>query len=565
MVSISSTSYANSVNYNKNQQKLGFGTANTTAERKLLGEFLATGLKRSDIDILALNLPVAAAPAKHAFTDTGIGNFTDVANSMIKAKQTTGVNTALFLPLGSSYDPHNSPFSSDGFGLNHGFLDPLKLVSKTYGKLLERKSPEDRKVLSDLYKSPKSADRTQYSNMGKLEAIMDRAFANYQAKLSQGDKGALALQKEFGEFKQQDKIKYWLPTYAKTKSPQNPENYEFKQFLLHKQYDEMKGKLKKNGIDTIVDIPVGANRDLDKQLEKDNPFLGRELGAFDGAQGKWVGWGITPLDPGKESARNLAYQKARYHASLGDGARLDCFNGNMFAADGNGVLPEYQANHTILADQLFWGLKHGGVDPKKSFAEHLPYNAPYDTGKVDSYLRDKSREILGDSIPKLSVMKWTHFREESFNSNGSHEIGGYHQDHPGDRGAIKNGFVDLLSKGSRRAMLPVTDAYDLNGTYNVSNTVNDTNWTKRIPAGSQGEAHYHGKLQDGFGFNGPEVIAETLNRKGKNDGESNHLKAVLSRFGQKLREQGPKTEAEANKQFGPDYVDPQIKSLIGMK
>jgi len=554
MMNISSTNL-----HNKNQSKLSFGRALTTAETNLVSTYLSDGIKKADIETLAINLPVAAAPAKTG-ENTGIGNFSEVADFMKDLKPLTGFNAALFLPLGCSYDSHNSPFSTDSFGLNTGYFDPSKLKTEEYGNLLNPENKEDKKVLDALYSAPvKDKERTQYNNTDKIDAVLNRAYENYKTGLKTDAEGTTALKEEFDNFKTE---KYWLETYAENKDASDPERYKFKQFLLKKQNDEMRANLKNNDIDTIIDIPVGANRQLDAKLEKDDPFLNRELGAFDGAQNKWVGWGIIPLDPGKQSAQNLAKQKAKYHASLGTGVRLDCFNGNMFAADGNGVLPEYNANPKILADKLFEGLKEGGADPNKSFAEHLPYQEKYDARYVDHYLYNKSKEIMGTPIPKLSVAKWNNFGPDSFDSNGSHEILGYHQDNKGNPEAIKDGFVTLLSRGTRKVMLPFTDVFGMDETYNVSNSVNDTNWTKRLPEGQNWEVKYQEKLQNGYGFNAPEIISRVLDRKGKNDEEGKILSSVLGKFGQLLREDGVKTQQAANEKLGANYIDPELKSLL---
>lgn len=612
MINITSTNF-----HDKNQSKLSFGRALTSAETNLVSEYLPKGIKKADIETLALNLPVAAVSAQTG-KNSGIGNFSEVADFMPEFKNLTGFNAALFLPLGDSYSKYvemkndkgevvkkvrvEAPFSTDAFGLNTGYFDPSKLSTKEYGNLLNPENSKDKKALDGLYNAPiKDQERTQYDNIDKIDAILNRAYENYNTGLKQDNKDAKILQKDFDKFKNGETEKYWLDTYGQNKDASDPERYKFKQFLIKKQHSEMTSRLKDNGISTIIDIPVGANRQLDAKLEKDDPFLSRELGAFDGAQGKWVGWGIIPLDPGKQSARDLQYWKARYHASLGTGVRLDCFNGNMYAADGNGVLPEYDANPTILADQLFYGLKDGGTDPNKSFAEHLPCGEKYDASKVDSHLYNKSKEILGSPIPKLSVAKWNNFGPESFDSNGSHEIPGYHQDSKNKFEAFKNdlkkfvsekdypqstkeelattlneflnqkgyaeivkeGFTDLLSRGTKKVMLPFTDVFG-DETYNVSNTTNETNWTKRLPEGQNWEAKYQEKLQSGYGFDAPEIISRVLDRKGKNDEEGKKLSSVLGKFGELLRvkDDEMKTQKAANEKLGADYIDPELKKLI---
>jgi 4-alpha-glucanotransferase len=585
MMNISSTNYQPKSNFhNKNQSKLAFGRALTTAETNLVSNYLSDGIKKADIETLALNLPVAAAPSS-SDNNSGVGNFSNVADFMPEFKNLTGFNAALFLPLSDSYSKYvemkndkgevvkkvrvEAPFSTDAFGLNTGFFDPSKLSTEEYGNLLKQDDAKDKKVLNDLYDSPvKDTEKTQYDNIDKIDAVLNRAYENYKTGLKTGDESIAGLKEEFDNFKAGKTEKYWLDTYAKNKDAGDPERYKFKQFLIKKQHGEMTNKLKDNGISTIIDIPVGANRDLDRKLEKDDPFLNRELGSFDDSQGKWVGWGITSLDPGKQSAKDLAYWKARYHASLGTAVRLDCFNGNMFAADGNGILPEYKANPTALADPLFYGLRDGGTDPNISFAEHLPSpTAPHDKKFVDRHLYNKSKEILGSPIPKLSVEKWapeTYFGPDSFNSNGSHEIPGYHQDRKGNSEAIKEGFVTLLSRGTKKVMLPFTDVFGMDETYNISNTTNDTNWTKRLPEGNSWETKYQEKLQSGYGFNAPEIIAKVLDRKGKNDEEANNLKSVLGKFGQLLRAKDDeiKTQQAANETLGADYIDPELKKLI---
>ncbi len=547
----------------QNSPKLSFGRALTDAETKLLGSSIEKGRKDAGIKTLAIGLPIAVAPAEDG-KNSGIGNFSDVVDFMKKTKSLMGLTATLFLPFGTPYDDHHSPFSTGAFGIYEGYFDASKLKNKEYGQLLNpSKNAEDKKVLDAVNNaSAKNSERTQYNNIEKVDAVLDRAYENY--KNGQGQN----LKTEFEQFKKRPEINYWLDTYGKEKDKKDPERYEFKQFLLEKQYGEMEKKLNNDNIDIIVDIPVGADRKLDAKLEKDDPFLNnKELEAYDDAQGKFVGWGITPLNPGKKSAQELAYWKARYHASHGNGVRLDAFHCNMFAADRAGVFPEYQQNPKVLTDQLFYGLKDGKIDPEKSFAEHLPYQEQYDAKVVDDYLKEGSANILGKSIEKLCVAKhgWDKnigqggFTKDSFDSYGSHEISGINQEFKGDPEKIKSEFTRLFTRGAHKFFLPFTDIFGIDKTYNVSNEANDTNWTLRLP--KNWEEKYQETLQKGTGFDAPEIFARVLKKEGK--GNSKEAK-LLETFGNILRkkEENVKTQQQANEKYGADYVDPTLADML---
>lgn len=544
------------VTHNKNSSnKLNFARALTTRENKVLTDILQRGREEAGIDTFAIGLPIAAAPAVKDKQDTGIGSFEGVKAFMQKAKGLMGVNTVLFLPIGSSYDNAHSPFSTGAFGIYEGYFIPEKLTGENYGKLLNPENDLDKKVLDALANSANPfSGKTQYENIDKVEAVLNRAYENYT-------NGADKLKKEFESFQQRPEINYWLDAYAKNKDPENPERFKFKQFIAEKQYNQMKQELNSNGVDVIVDVPVGADRQLDAKIETDkgnpDPFIDSPIEAFDGNQDKWVDWGLNPLDPGLDSGKELAYWKAHYHGKHGDGARLDSFQNNMFASNRNGVMWQYNNNPEVIADQLFYGLKDGGVDPEKSFAEHLPGSANYDIGKVDAHLEGKSNHIFGSPIGKLTVKKWNDFGPNSFYSYGSHEISGYHQDRNGDKEGIKNGFAELLSGQAKKAFLPFTDIFGIDRTYNISNTSNDTNWTIRLT--ENWEEEYHKKLQDGFGFNAPEVFGKVLEQKDKG---GNQTAKILNKIGNILRQTGAKTQEQANNDLGKEYIDSELNNLL---
>jgi 4-alpha-glucanotransferase len=82
-------------------------------------------------------------------------------------------------------------------------------------------------------------------------------------------------------------------------------------------------------------------------------------------------------------------------------------------------------------------------------------------------------------------------------------------------------FADLLVSPARNIMVFMSDFLGIEESYNVPGTVNDTNWTLRVPRDF--EARYHRDLQVGQALSLPRALAIALRAPGLDPGDTDPL------------------------------------------
>jgi len=552
--------------------KLSFGRALTTKETELLANTLEKAREKAGIDFIAMNFPIAAAPAEPS-QNTGIGTFLGASAVMKTIAPLTGINAKLQLPVGmTSKDYNYSPFNAPGFGLNIGYVNPFKL--KESGLLDPEK---DSDVLQDTLFKAQNNDgqyRTQYDRTEKVEAALNRAYENYEASPEKFK----AVQEGFEMFKKDQSC--WLDAYAKEKDSEKPERFKFKQFIAHRQYGEMRDSDKKaglKGVKTIVDIPIGNDTLLDNAAAGKNIFTEDELASLKD-DGTTNSWGSSVLDPGLPEAVTFLENKMKYHGKLGDGVRLDAFQYNMFPTNQKGETQwQYkndENNQKKLPDAIMRGLKEAGVKPYLSLAEHLPpMTANYDVNKVNEYLEKNTPEFLGEKIPKLSLKKYPGiYTDVSYWDSyaSGHDDPNIHNEKNGNPDDIRNEFIDLLgNRPARKFTIMFNDIFGCSDTYNYKDEAEGSenyqkSWKFRLP--EDWESLYHRQLQNNLGFNAPEIYAGVLDhtKRAKDDDEAKHLKGVLKTFAAILKEKNENitTQEAANAAFGEKVIDDRLTNLF---
>lgn len=535
---------------NNKQSKTNFGRAVTTKEADVLCRALGLGNQRAGIDFLAAIMPVAAAPTKGI--NTGVGTFLGNAKFLTKIAKLTGVNATQLLPTGQTSKLFKfSPFSSTGFGLNHGYIELSELTKKEYGQLLDK----DDAVLNNFYIHNRY--RNNYENIGQIESVLDKAYEKYNSIKDSGNEAVQKLTTEFNTFKERKEIKYWLDTYALNKDPQNTERYKFKEFIAEKQYQEMQAILKEKNIKIIVDCPIGFDKQLDGQVAAkncngENPFFEGEDSLACSDNGRAIHWGLPVLHPDRDAAKSLIYHKALYHAKHGDGARMDASqylahpsvnNGH----DNNVFIPQVYVNNADskpIANAFLWGLKHGGATDYLCVAEHMYFEPQYDFNAFNYYLANNP---LGN-IPQFSCAQWRDVAptsEAKVDCYANHDEPTIHYNANGNGQAVQDTFLWFLNGPAHKYQIMFTDITGYSDLYNVKNSQNDANWGFRLT--DNWEEEYHDHLQAGLGYNAPETLDRLLNIKNVNDDKTNKLKGILYEFGKILREKSDiKTEDAAN-------------------
>lgn len=136
--------------------------------------------------------------------DFGVGSpFGKSSEKLAELEVLHGFTSAQQGPLGSITKANISPYSSSIFAKNVMFIDAEKLLEDRYANIL------DKNVLEE-YSMPENKSGTNYTYSKFYEAfenyneLMNIAFSNFKTKLKNDDTKALALNKEFTEFKEKN-------------------------------------------------------------------------------------------------------------------------------------------------------------------------------------------------------------------------------------------------------------------------------------------------------------------------------------------------------------------------
>lgn len=255
-------------------------------------------------------------------------------------------------PLGAITKGNISPYASSIFAKNHMFIDPERLLEDRYANIL------DRSVLEE-YSMPEKKSGKNYAYSRFYEAfdnynsLMDIAYNNFKTKLKNDDPKALALNKEFTDFKNKNnprlikegvfvalRDKYGTNDYSVWENPidrdlfyllskkepdaidrykeimkrsgKKIEQYCFEQFITDKQIKENKSfrknlakkldyapaSLAQKGFVHINDMLVGGSK-MDEYVNKEVFLPNYRLGCPEGGTHGIQMWDAPVLDPAK--------------------------------------------------------------------------------------------------------------------------------------------------------------------------------------------------------------------------------------------------------------------------
>lgn len=255
-------------------------------------------------------------------------------------------------PLGAISKANISPYASSIFAKNEMFIDAEKLTGDDYANILDKSVLEEYAIpenkLGKNFTSSKFYDAFENYNQ-----LIDIAYSNFQKKLKNDNPKALALNKEFTEFKSKNnprlikegvyialRNKYGTNNYEVWENPierdlfylldkkdsdaidryreimkrsgKKIEKYCFEQFLIDKQIKENK-EFRKNiaknidyvppalaekGFVYINDMLVGGSK-MDEYVNKEVFLPNFRLGCPDGGTHGIQMWDAPVLDPSK--------------------------------------------------------------------------------------------------------------------------------------------------------------------------------------------------------------------------------------------------------------------------
>lgn len=383
-----------------------------------------------------------------------------------------GFNAIQLGPNGKLNQLNNSPYKSSIFAKNELFIDYGKLKTDEYANILSDKDTKDVECI--VKKQDSNYDMTDFDGAKEVsEIILNKAYKNFKTKCEDNDPKALKLNNEFEEYKVSnnnwleknsvfhiltkvhgtDDFAKWdndvdkelisrkesgdevanfrykqLTTNPKYKS--EIDEYEFSQFLVHKQEKGDKELREKENIKFIGDLLVGYSNS-DEWSNPDAFMKDWKVGAEYG--GKNDGpqlWGIPVLNPKKlfneDGSLGVAGQLVKDKIdSVLDGVeniRIDnamglvdpyIYKSSAVKSDGtidrcnagymshiNEVDPEH--NYTkILHNILLPSLKEHNINPKNVVWEDLgaqsqTFRDVFYDGKVDGkvYEDEKMKGIM---------------------------------------------------------------------------------------------------------------------------------------------------------------------------
>lgn len=270
--------------------------------------------------------------------DTFIGSpYGKAAKEYTKFLMLYGFNSLQLGPVGELQKGSTSPYNSSAFAKNRLFIDLEELTTDKYGKILSEETYNNvtrMPVISD-----KNYDMTDFKEASRTYDIaLKESFNNFKANLIKGQPEALALDKEFINFKNKHGVRlndeavfkilskeYGSDDFSQWNNPldenliseyesHNPkafkrykqlsvenffdiEQYKFEQFIATKQIKENKEWRDRVGFKYINDLLVGCSK-MDEWRYRDAFMKDWEMGARENFAPSQR-WHIPIIDPKK--------------------------------------------------------------------------------------------------------------------------------------------------------------------------------------------------------------------------------------------------------------------------
>jgi len=354
----------------KNVNNVGFGRKLKEEEKPEYTKAIHDALDYLEVKNLSMIVHGSSFPSDKR--DTSIGSpYSKGADKFVDFLKLNGFNAVQLGPGGSIGKKDNSPYISKVFAKNELFIDLEPLKSKKYANILSDKT-YDNVTTQNKETKDKNYNYTDFNKaFSNYEKSLDEAYNNFSAKLKAKDENAAALNKEFENFKKENKswvendgiykvlakenksndFEKWNETdknlphnlkkgdeNAQTRYNEIMKNHgkeidknSFVQFIADKQLKENNQKRKEIGFNYIGDLLVGFNQSDVWSNQK--AFLkGWKLGCpFGGVNNGPQTWGIPVLDPKKlfkedgslGESGNLLKEKIKYSLKNYDNVRID--------------------------------------------------------------------------------------------------------------------------------------------------------------------------------------------------------------------------------------------------
>ena len=330
-------------------RNIAFGRAPKKGnEEREYRQTIQSALDYLGIQNQAMVIHAPSFPAQGDF-DVEIGSFVG-ADELVEFAKLHGFDSIQLGPNGKLNRGDTSPYTSSIFEKNPLFINVSQLTTKDFASILSNE--EIKKNAKKVKETGKNFDRTDYKDATKnVEALMDIAFGNFNAKLAQNDPQAKKLNAEFEKFKNQNSA--WIEYYAvldilgrqygtdfypnwkkedqdliqdvkkgnsiakerfaqiQKDNTEQIEKYKFSQFIIAKQ-TELDNKKRKDFV-FIGDLEVGASS-LDELVFKDVFLPDFKLGCkYGGVANSPQLWGIAVPDPNKLFNKDGSLGPAGYY------------------------------------------------------------------------------------------------------------------------------------------------------------------------------------------------------------------------------------------------------------
>ncbi|MBR2525241.1 4-alpha-glucanotransferase [bacterium] len=447
---------------------VGFGRKLKEAEKPEYTKAIHDALDYLEVKNLSMIVHGSSFPSDKR--DTSIGSpYSKGADKFVDFLKLNGFNAVQLGPGGSIGKKDNSPYISKVFAKNELFIDLEPLKTKKYADILSDKTYNEVTTQNKDTKD-KNYNYTDFNKaFTNYDKALKEAYGNFKTKLEANDKAAVALNKEFEDFKKEnknwvendglykvlskenksDKFEEWNETdknlpqnlkagdeKAKTRYDEIMKNHgeeidenSFVQFIADKQLKESNQKRKSIGFNYIGDLLVGFNKS-DVWANQGAFLKGWKLGCpYGGVNNGPQTWGIPVLDPKKmfkadgslgESGK-LLKEKVAYSLKNYDNVRIDHALGLVDPYVYKEDSVEKDANGAVRRDKLVGNnvsYMHE-VDPQGNFKKVLskivlPTFKEYGVNKNDAVWEDLCSETQTfneiyhgqEHLPGITQTEW---------------------------------------------------------------------------------------------------------------------------------------------------------------
>ena len=213
--------------YPKRNNNVNFGRKLREEEKPEYSKAIHDALDYLGVQNLSMIVHGSSFPSEKR--DTSIGSpYSKGADKFVDFIKMNGFNSVQLGPGGSIGKKDNSPYISKVFAKNELFIDLEPLTSKKYANILSEKTYNKLST-----KNQETKDKNyNYTNFDKAfdnyDVALKEAYVNFKTKVANKDKDALKLNKEYQNFKEENKN--WVENdglFKVLKKMHNNQSFEF--------------------------------------------------------------------------------------------------------------------------------------------------------------------------------------------------------------------------------------------------------------------------------------------------------------------------------------------------